>query len=268
MVLAKHSVVIVGVFSSFLLFLTASTAESQENPTGFLAFGASNQPDFEGSEDYEVGPFLAARAAFRGVQFELEGVQGRLDISPYQNVGFGPAFNFRFGRDDDVENDQVAALPEIDDATELGAFLRYGQPIGLASGDEGVVRLDILFDVSDVYSGYVAELSAAYTFRPTSRLGLTTGVSTRYVSEDYADTYFSITNEGAVESGLRQFTAGEGFDSVGLNLTATYQLNDRWGLIANASVQNLIGDSADSPIVDDAGSDTQTFAGLGVTYSF
>lgn len=244
------------------------SVSAQDTPTGFVALGIAGQPDYEGSEDYEAGPFLAARIAFGETQLELEGLAGRLDVSRIDGFGFGPAFRYRFGRDNDVDNIQVAALPEIDDAVELGFFLRYGQPVGLASGDEGVLRLDLLYDVADAHSGFLAELGAAYTFRPTPRLGLTTGVSTRYVSDDYADTYFSISNVGSMASGLPAFKAHGGFDSIGVSLVATYQLTESWGLIANASVSTLLGDASDSPIVSDVGSETQAFFGLGVTYSF
>ena len=139
--------------------------------------------------------------------------------------------------------------------------------MGLATADEGVIRLDVLYDIADAHSGFIAELGAAYTFRPVPRLGLTTGVSTRYVSDDYADTYFSVSNAGLSASGLPVYNADGGFDSVGISLTATYQLTDRWGLIASASVSSLLGDAADSPVVD-VGFETQAFYGLGVTYSF
>ncbi|MEM1040945.1 MAG: MipA/OmpV family protein [Pseudomonadota bacterium] len=251
-----------------VLATAPALAFAQEEPDSFVALGAASIPDYEGSSDYEAGPFVAARFNFGTTRLELEGTAGRLDVSRVDGFGFGPAFRYRFGRDDDVDNAQVALLPEIDDAFELGFFLRYGQPLGLATADEGVIRLDILYDVADVHSGGVAELSAAYTFRPTARLGLTTSLSTRYVSENFADTYFSVSGVGSAASGLPVFNASDGFDTIGLSVVATYQLSDRWGLIANASVQRLLGDAEDSPLVSVAGDDVQTFFGLGVTYSF
>ena len=246
----------------------APAASAQEQPRGFVAFGLGTGPDFERSEDYDAVPLLAARVATDRAQFEFEGLAGRIDLSQRANFGFGPAFRYRFGRDDGVDNAQVAALPEIDDAFEVGFFLRYGQPLGLASADEGVVRLDVLQDVADGHSGFLIGLSAADTFRPTSALGITTGLSTRFASDDYAETYFSVSNAASAASGLSAFDAGSGFDSITLPVGATYQLTDQWGLIANASVGSLLGDAADSPIVSDAGSETQAFLGLGVTYSF
>ena len=84
------------VISIMALFL-ASTAVpgagvAQDRPTGFVALGAAAQPDDEGSDDYDAGPFLAARVAFGETQLELEGLSGRLDVSRIDGFGFGPAF--------------------------------------------------------------------------------------------------------------------------------------------------------------------------------
>ena len=235
--------------------------------SGFVALGVGATPDYEGSDEYEVIPIPIARVEYRGIGVELEGLGGRVDVSPFENFGFGPAFNYRMGRDD-VEDDQVDALEDIDDAVELGGFIRFGQPVGLATADEAVVRFDVLADVADGHSGIIATVSAAYTFRPIDDLGLTTGTSASWVSEDYADTFFSVSPEGAAASGLAPFEAGSGIRDVGLNLAATYALTDRWGLIATGSTSFLLGDAADSPIVDDAGSSVQFFGGLSVSYSF
>ena len=242
-------------------------ADRPDGITGFVAVGVGVAPDYEGSNDYEIIPLPIARVAYQNVALELEGLGGRLDFSPFEGFGFGPAFNFRMGRDD-VEDDRVDALEDVDDAVEIGAFIRYGRPVGLTSRDEAVIRVDALFDVADGHSGIVATVSAGYTFRPIDDLGLTIGTSARWVSDDYADAYFSISPGDAAASGLRSFNADSGITDVGLNLAATYALTDRWGLLALGSTSFLLGDAADSPVVDDAGSATQFFGGLALTFSF
>ena len=242
-------------------------ADRPDGISGFVAVGVGVAPDYEGSNDYQIVPLPIARVGYGNVGLELEGLGGRLDVSPFEGFGFGPAFNFRMGRDD-VEDDRVDALEDVDDAVEIGAFIRYGLPVGLTSRDEAVVRLDALFDVADGHSGIVATLSAGYTFRPIDDLGLTIGTSARWVSDDYADAYFSVSPTGAAASGLAPFNADGGITDVGLNLAATYALTDRWGLLATGGTSFLLGDAADSPVVDDAGSATQFFGGVALTFSF
>ena len=242
-------------------------ADREAGLNGFVAIGLGVAPDYEGSDDYELIPIPVARLTYRGVGLEIEGLGGRVDVSPFDRIGFGPAFNYRMGRDD-VDDDRVDALEDVDDAVEVGGFLRFGQPVGLASADEAVIRLDVLADVADGHSGILASASAAYTFRPIDDLGLTAGVSTSWMSEDYADAFFSVTPGGAAASGLPAFDADAGLRDVGLNLAATYALTERWGLIATGSTTFLLGDAADSPVVDDAGSSVQFFGGLSISYSF
>ena len=242
-------------------------ADRPDGISGFVAVGVGVAPDYEGSNDYQIVPLPIARVGYGNVALELEGLGGRLDISPFEGFGFGPTFNFRPGRDD-VEDDRVDALEDVDDAVEIGGFIRYGQPVGLTSRDEAVVRLEALFDVADGHSGIVATLSAGYTFRPIDDLGLTIGTSARWVSDDYADAYFSVSPIGAAASGLAPFNADGGITDVGLNLAATYALTDRWGLLATGGTSFLLGDAADSPVVDDAGSATQFFGGVALTFSF
>ena len=250
------------------------SAAAQENRpdgegglNGFIAGGIGIAPDYEGSDDYQAIPLVFTRFAYRGVGVEVEGFGGRVDVSPFENIGFGPAFNYRMGRDD-VDDDQVDALEDVDDAFEIGGFLRFGQPIGLLTADEAVARFDVLADVADGHSGVLATAGAAYTFRPIDDLGLTFGTSATWASEDYADAFFSVTPQGAAASGLAPFEAGSGIKDVGLNVAATYALTDRWGLVATGSTSFLVGDAADSPIVDDAGSSVQFFGGVALSYSF
>ena len=181
-------------------------------------------------------------------------------------MGFGSLLNYRFGRGDDVENSQVAAMAEIDDALELGFFVRAARSPGWTANDEYAIQLDILSDTSDVHSGALAEISAEYAFRPTSRLGLSVGVASTYVTSGFAETYYSAADAGA--SGFDVYDAGAGFKDVGISLAANYALSNRWTATRTVGVTRLIGDAADSPLVQDAGSETQSFVGLGLTNNF
>lgn len=253
---------------AFLVAGPALAGDGLSTPAGFVGAGVGFAPQFEGASDIDAVPLLVGRVAWAGVTLELDGTEARLDISPAQGFGFGPAIRFRGGRGDDVESRPVARLDEIDDAVEVGGFLRYGQPLGLTSADEGVVRLDVLGDASGVHSGVVATLTAAYAFRPIERLGLTVAASTRLVTDDYAETWSGVSAAGAAASGLAPFEASGGLRDVGLSIVATYEVTESWGVLGIVSVTELLGDAADSPIVTREGSSTQVFGGLALTYSF
>ncbi len=258
-------------FSLPILLLAAGHAladDALDAPTGFVGAGVGLAPQFEGASEFEAAPLLVGRVAWAGVSLELDGTEARLDVSPFEGFGFGPAIRYRPGRGDDVDSAAVARLAEIDDALEIGGFLRYGQPLGLASADEGVLRLDVLADASGAHSGVVATLTAAYAFRPAQKFGLTVAASTRFVTDDYAETYSGVSAAGAAASGLSPFEASGGLRDVGLSVVGSYAVTDAWGLLGIVSVTELLGDAADSPIVAREGSSTQLFGGLALTYSF
>jgi outer membrane scaffolding protein for murein synthesis (MipA/OmpV family) len=61
------------------------------------------------------------------------------------------------------------------------------------------------------------------------------------------------------------YNAEAGIKDVYIGLNADVPLNDRWNLKVIGQYSRLIGDAADSPIVE---SENQFFGGLGLTYRF
>ncbi|HSA82816.1 MAG TPA: MipA/OmpV family protein, partial [Geminicoccaceae bacterium] len=85
--------------------------------------------------------------------------------------------------------------------------------------------------------------------------------------EDYMSSYFGIDAADAARSGLDQFNADEGFKDVSVGGALTYRY-DRLSVSLLANYARLIGDAADSPVVDDAGDENQFFGGALVNYTF
>ena len=172
----------------------------------------------------------------------------------------GLALQFRRERDD-VRNDAVDSLRDVDAALEVGAFL------GLTIG-RWHTRLLAVPDVADAHDGRVFTLTTEYTLPPIEVFTLTLGISGTYADDDYMETYFSIDTNNAVRSGLPRFEAEAGLKDVGAHLTLRYQESRHWSALAIFKYARLLGDAADSPIVDDVGSENQFFAGLIAIYTF
>jgi outer membrane scaffolding protein for murein synthesis (MipA/OmpV family) len=252
--------------------LAVKPAAAQEPPPrNFIALGPAIAPDYLGSKDYEAVPLLLGNVEVGPTRLELEGFGARLDVSGLVSEGgrfdYGPALRYQPGRDD-VDNREVRALPDVDDSVEIGGFLRFGGPLGLYTADEGFLRLDVLADVADGHGGVIGTISGEYTFRPDPRLGLSGLVSTSLASDDYADAFFSVSDRGAAASGLGPFDADGGVRDVSAAVIATWAFSREWGLVAVGRVTQLVGDAADSPVVDDAGDATQVFGGLALSYAF
>jgi outer membrane scaffolding protein for murein synthesis (MipA/OmpV family) len=95
-----------------------------------------------------------------------------------------------------------------------------------------------------------------------------------YASDDYMETYFGVNAENSVRSNLPghdalpEYKADAGIRDVGLLAVLQYNLNNNWGLSGLLKYSCLIGDAADSPLVDDIGDPNQLMTGLLVNYSF
>lgn len=246
-----------------------STALAQDGQLGgHIVLGAGMAPDYEGSDDYEAVPLIAAKLEYDGYYLETQGLGLRANVSPFSGFEFGPAISYKSGRDDDVDNPRVAALREIDSTLEGGVFFKFNMGRLLGTSDQLAFNLDLMADAGDAHEGYTLKFGPAYSFAATDTLRLGVSLSATYASEDYNQTYFGIDADNAARSGLARYDAEAGIKDVGIGVNAMYSLNQNWGLTANAQYKQIVGDAADSPIVDQEGSAGQAFLGLGVLYRF
>jgi len=229
-----------------------------------LGLGMAVVPQFEGSSDYRVIPApvfsfdlgtISVRSVGPGIEADLLGTRA---------FDAGPILRWTGGRDpDDIDNAAVSALPEIDGTFMLGGFVQANFPAG-----EGVFvspRLDVLQGLGGGHEGLIAEASVGITKRMDSwTFGGSAGFT--YADDTYMDTFFSVAPGSP--SGLAAFSAGAGIKDFGVTAFARYTLNENWSVTAVAGYKRLLGDAADSPIVEVAGDANQGFVSLGVSYLF
>jgi outer membrane protein len=63
-------------------------------------------------------------------------------------------------------------------------------------------------------------------------------------------TYFGVSADQATRSGLPEFTANAGVDSLRLSAGAAYRAAPRWRVVGIYSLARLQGDAAASPIIE------------------
>lgn len=248
----------------------SAKAAMEEEPgwSGYLAAGAVAVPDYEGSKDYQAAPLIAARLGYDSYYLELQGLELRANVSPLSRWEFGPLVGLRSGRDD-VENDRVDALHDIDDTVEMGAFVKVSLYQLVHPTDELAFGLDVKTGVDDDGEGTTVSFGPTYSFSPLERLRLGLGLSATFADGDYFDTYFGIDGGDALRSGLSRYEAyGSGLKDIGISLKVNYQMTDHWGVMGFAGYTQLVGDAADSPIVDDEGSAGQGVIGAGISFRF
>src|SRR5688572_16375192 len=95
-----------------------------------LGAGAQFQPDYEGSDDYEVSPVPLVMINYRDLVF-LRGPMLGANLFTWQGprdsdkLQIGPLVRYQFGRDED-DNDDLRGMGDIDAAVEVGGFINYG----------------------------------------------------------------------------------------------------------------------------------------------
>ena len=242
--------------AAMILALLATPALATEHKVG-LGFGFA--PDYEGSDDSQGIPMLMLKGKYdSGRSFTLMGTNLRVNLVPSSQYSFGPVVNYRQGRDD-VENDQVYAMKDIDDALELGLY-------GMIDVNNFMLGAEFLADVSDEHDGMLGKVSVGYRWKAASSLTIIPMVYSTYADGDYMDTYFGINAGNRGTSTLPNYEADSGFKDVGITLSADYAFSEQWGLSGLLAYSALLNDAKDSPIVDDEGDDKQVTLGLMGTY--
>lgn len=232
-------------------------ASPEPRPAPGLSFslrgGAQVRPQFPGSDDYELVPDLGF--SFGSVQVGRFGI-GDPDPDLVQ-TGLGLRGSFRYvGERDSSEHDEIRGLDDVDDALELGVGLSWRQ-------DAYEVFGDLRYGVTG-HDSLVGEVGADVFFRPSDRLTLSAGPRVFFAEDGYAQEYFGVSAEEAARSGLEAFEAEGGALSAGVELGASYRINEAWGIEGAVTYDRLLGDAEDSPITE-AGSADQYGVRLGVT---
>ena len=259
------------IFSAGRPAVAQTTGSAIEVPgvRNFVAAAVGVVPDYLGSDDYTFGAAPAGVIRFgdtdRYVRLLVTDVNVNLIDSP--NWSFGPAINYRLGRSD-VDDKAVDKMRDIDGTVEVGAF---GGWTWVGQDDPRhrfSVGTEVLFDVGDEHDGYVISGSVRY-YKPVARpLTLSFGAALTYGSGDYMDTYFGVNAGNVGSSGLSAFKADSGLRDVRVPLMAIFSFSENWHLSGGVVYTRLLGDAADSPVVDDRGSKDQIFAGLGIAYAW
>jgi outer membrane scaffolding protein for murein synthesis (MipA/OmpV family) len=244
-------------------------AEDGENRIGgFVSAGVGLAPDYEGSESYDPIPLAAFRVNYAQYWVAPEGLTLQANLVPSDRFEAGPAFAYSFGRDEDVEDSAVSRLREIDDSFELGDFAVVDFFEVLTPRDAVNPRVTVLHEESGETDGLTAEGSVSWSFPIGERVRTGLGASATFADSDYMEAFFGIDADNAARSGLALYDADSGLKDVGLSVTGTYSITENWGVTAIAAYTRLVGDAADSPIVEDAGSPNQFFGGFGLSYRF
>ncbi|WP_282601760.1 MipA/OmpV family protein [Paracoccus sp. PARArs4] len=232
--------------------LAATPAFAQDFGTGERVFsfdlglGATVGPEYPGSDEGEVSPWVIWRNA--GFGTGTGGTKQGFSISP----SFGTV-----GERDTADYPELSGLNDIDRAYELGLRVSYGAGPVTAYGS--------LRRGFDGHEGLTGEVGAKYRTELSDRLTLWSGAELVYGDDEFNNTYFGVTAAESAASGLAETQPGGGLNEAAISFEAKYAMTENTALLGEIRYGKLIGDAADSPVVQE---EYQPSLRLGVTRRF
>lgn len=227
-----------------------------------MALAAHYRPEYEGSEDNDLRALPQFLAVYQDKFFAgLDAGVGFYAWYRPQTKGWA-AIGYNIGRDEN-DSDHLDGLGDIDGGATLILGTAYLSPVG-----EFTLRLHHQFtgeaDNSDDVGGYLfagfqtkLDLNEQWFISPA--------LDVYIASDDYMQSYFGVSSRQSAASGLREYDADGGLQSVGVRLRLVYQLDQHWRLQSAVVYHRMQGDSEDSPITQDP---NQYQLAIGAQYHF
>lgn len=250
-----------------------------------VGIGIGLVPSYSGSDDYRVFPLPLVVGRVGGVGISPNGPGFNLNVlsdppargpgsaSSGPSFSFGPSFRLRNDRNGDIGDEVVELAGELETAFEIGANGGVSFPGVFRRGDRLGVSAQATWDVAGAHDGMLIQPGVSY-FTPVGRAAsLQIAASASFFDDDYADYYYSVSPAQSAASGLPQFSAKGGLDSLGTTAIATIDLdgnalNGGFSLYAIGGYSRVMGDGADTPYTAIRGSADQFIGGIGIGYTF
>ncbi len=228
------------------------------------------EPEYEGSDEVRVyglpiiRPDLSAGDSGAGGLLSryvtFEGIDDvRLKLIQADGLTAGPLGGYAFGRDED-DGDLLEGLGDVDDGAVVGAFVAY---------TVGGLTFDVVYQhqVSGNVDGYRLTFGGEIEREIGAHSTASVRVGATYADDNYTSAYFGVSDAQAANSvaQLAAFDAGSGIKDVHVEFGAVLAIDDRWALHPELRYARLVGDAADSPIVE---SEDQLSGRLGLSYKF
>ena len=217
-------------------------------------------PDYEGSDDIGVQGLPFLDVSWRN-RFFINFWQGLgVNIIRNKNLTFGTSIGYYGSREED-DNEALRGLGNVDGGIDGRLFLFV--PVG-------PISLTSMFrhDLSGNHDGAIFSVGALY-FKPvTPKLRVNLQGQLNFASEKFMNTYFDINLSQANRSSMAIYDADAGIKDISAFKILIYSFTRHWNVVSFMGFSRLLGDAANSPIVDVKGTANQFRFGLGFSYRF
>ena len=177
-------------------------------------------------------------------------------FEPQGSLQYGLRVNLDTGRS--VET-TLPGFEKINARANPGAYANY------TVNDKLMLRSALRLGMGDGADGSLLHVGGSYKVLQAGFFGVSVNAFLKYADSNYMQSYFGVTAAQSSTSGLKAYKPAAGFAAAKVGLTAGTPLSRQIFVFANLSVQRLMGDAANSPIVSKK---TQPTAFVGGVYSF
>ncbi len=214
-----------------------------------VGIGATNQPKFPGSSESmtRVLPFAAieyGRVFLGGAPGT--GIPAGLGAYLYRDsvwtLGVGLGQDLTKPRRES-DSPRLHGLGDID-STPLGAVFASGRWPWFA------VRGSVVSDVGGNDEGTKASLDLEARYHPSSNITLAAGPGATWADRRYQQTFFGISKNQSLNSGLEEYTVKSGINNLRFSLSMDLRLNRQWILGTRFTITALNGEAGKSPITE------------------
>ena len=137
----------------------------------------------------------------------------------------------------------LAGLGDIDRTVRAGLSAAY-------SAGRMTARASVLTDIAGAGHGTLVRADLFDRFRAGERTAFFAGPGVTWANRQYMQTFFGVSDVQSARSGLPEFQAGSGADSVRLSAGSVHRIDERWGVAAIVSGSRLVGDAGESPVTE------------------
>ncbi|EOY5725743.1 MipA/OmpV family protein [Enterobacter cloacae subsp. cloacae] len=183
------------------------------------------------------------------------------------NLDYSAALSYRAGRKDrDVDSDSISGGSDyLRGMGDIKGSALVVPGLGYKVTDWLNLQLQAEVPVSERDNGEALHFGVSSPLHTSPNNTVTLSLTGSWGSSKYMQTYYGVNASQSAASGFARYDAGAGIYAWSTNLDWTHKLTQRWSVVAGAGVTQLMGDAADSPIVQRKTSPTGS---LKVTYSF
>lgn len=269
---------IAGIVPAHLLTPPSYADEFSAHLGAFTSFS----PDYEGSDDYEIGglPFLSLGwqsdlvrpESGSGFQFGLH--EATLNLPGSLELGIAKyirpegvyqsklAIAYNGGRKQD-NNNALNGMGDID-AHALASIGIEFQPHA-PGWSYGITYTS---DISGETDGSTIDGRVGYAYPIRKDLTASLVGNLSWANKGYMQSYFGVSTQQAVRSTNARFDADSGLKSPGLEAGLNWTITENWVANGGVTFNRLINDAADSPLVEGQGTANQLSASLGLIHIF